>query len=335
MLAKLRPAVLALSCAALTVVGVGAAAPADAAAGTLGAAAAQKGRIFGAAVGAGHLSEAAYAQTLDREFNGVTPENEMKWDATEPNPGQFTFGAADTIVNHARAHGQSIRGHTLVWHNQLPGWVNNTTSGTALLAAMQRHINALMGHWRGQIAYWDVVNEAFNDGSGGLRSSIWSQRIGSTFIEQAFRAARAADPGAKLCYNDFNTDGVNAQSNAVFAMVQDFKNRGVPIDCVGFQSHLSVNQIPGDYQANLQRFANLGVDVQITELDIQGSDFTAQAANYRTVVAACLAVSRCNRITTWGVTDKFSWRASGTPLLFDGNYNKKPAYNSVLAVLNS
>jgi endo-1,4-beta-xylanase len=117
MIAKLRPAVLALSCAAVTVVGVGVAAPADAAAGTLGAAAAQKGRIFAAAVGAGHLSEAAYAQTLDREFNGVTPENEMKWDATEPNPGQFTFGAADTIVNHARSHGQSIRGHTLVWHN--------------------------------------------------------------------------------------------------------------------------------------------------------------------------------------------------------------------------
>src|SRR5690349_12614890 len=201
MIGTLRSAVLAVGCAALALVGAVEAVPAGAAASTLGAAAAQKGRIFGAAVAAGHLSEAAYTQTLDREFNGVTPENEMKWDATEPNPGQFTFGAADSIVNHARSRGQSIRGHTLVWHNQLPGWVNNTTSGSALLAAMQRHINGLMGHWRGQIAYWDVVNEAFNDGSGGLRSSIWSQRIGSSFIEQAFRAARAADPAAQLCPN--------------------------------------------------------------------------------------------------------------------------------------
>jgi endo-1,4-beta-xylanase len=330
-----RPAILALSCIALTLASVVAAMPADAAS-TLKSAAAARGRVFGAAVANNHLGEAAYANTLDTEFNGVTPENEMKWDATEPNRNQFTFGAADNIVNHARTHGQSIRGHTLVWHSQLPGWVNNIGSGTDLLNAMRSHINGLMGHWRGQIAYWDVVNEAFADGSGGgLRSSIWTQRTGfnTGFIEQAFRAARAADGNAKLCYNDYNTDGMNAKSNAVFNMVSDFKNRGVPIDCVGFQSHLNINGIPGDYQANLQRFANLGVDVQITELDIQGSDRNAQANNYRTVVSACMAVARCNRITTWGVTDKYSWRASGTPLLFDGNFAKKPAYTTTLQAM--
>jgi endo-1,4-beta-xylanase len=334
MIGKVRPLVLA---AALVVAGVLTANPAEAAT-TLGASAAAKGRFFGAAVANNHLGEAAYATTLDREFNSVTPENEMKWDATEPNPGQFTFGAADNIANHARSHGQSLRGHTLVWHSQLPGWVNQISTGSALMTAMQRHINGVAGHYRGQIAYWDVVNEAFADGTGGgLRSSIWTQRLGfnTGWIEQAFRLARTADPNAKLCYNDYNTDGQNAKSNAVFNMVRDFKARGVPIDCVGFQSHLSVNRVPGDYQTNLQRFANLGVDVQITELDIQGSDWNAQANNYRTVVQACLNVSRCNRIVTWGVTDKYSWRASGTPLLFDGNYNKKPAYNSVLAVLNS
>jgi endo-1,4-beta-xylanase len=321
---------LALSCAAIAVAGV---VTADAAT-TLGSAAAAKGRTFAAAVANNHLGEAAYANTLDTEFNGLTPENEMKWDSTERSRNVFSFGAADAIVAHGQAHGMKIRGHTLVWHSQLAPWVNNVTSGSDLLAAMRAHIAGVAGHFRGKIAYWDVVNEAFADGgSGARRSSIFQQRIGNGFIEEAFRAARAADPGAKLCYNDYNTDGVNAKSTAVFNMVQDFRNRGVPIDCVGFQSHLTVGQVPGDYQANLQRFANLGVDVQITELDIQGSDRTAQANDYRRVVQSCLAVARCNSITTWGVTDKYSWRASGTPLLFDGNYVRKPAYTAALQAL--
>ncbi|HTI26110.1 MAG TPA: endo-1,4-beta-xylanase [Kutzneria sp.] len=335
-----RSAVLALTSAALAIAGVLAAGPAGAdstanAATTLGAAAAAKGRTFATAVAAGHLGEAAYARTLDTEFSGVTPENEMKWDATEPGRGSFNFGAADTIVNHAVSHGMRVRGHTLVWHNQLPGWVSGISSGTDLLAAVRNHIAGVVGHFKGKIWYWDVVNEAFADGgSGGLRSSIFQQRIGNSFIEDAFRAARAADPAAKLCYNDYSIDGINAKSTGVYNMVRDFKSRGVPIDCVGFQGHFSVNQVPRDYQANLQRFADLGVDVQITELDIGGSDRTAQAANYRTVVQACLAVARCNDITVWGITDKYSWRASSTPLLFDGNYAKKPAYTSVLQALN-
>lgn len=116
-------------------------------------------------------------------------------------------------------------------------------------------------------------------------------------------------------------------------MVKDFKQRGVPIDCVGFQSHFNSNSpVPSDYQANLQRFADLGVDVQITELDIEGSG-SAQATNYGNVVKACLAVSRCTGITVWGIPDRYSWRSSGTPLLFDNNYNKKPAYDAVLAAL--
>ena len=163
---------------------------------------------------------------------------------------------------------------------------------------------------------------------------MFQQRLGNGYIEEAFRTARAADPNAKLCYNDYNTDGQNAKSNAVYTMVQDFKSRGVPIDCVGFQSHFNAQSpVPGDYQANLQRFAALGVDVQITELDIEGSG-TAQANNYANVVRTCLAVSRCTGITVWGVTDKYSWRPNGTPLLFDGNYNKKPAYTAVLNTLN-
>ncbi|WP_371667580.1 endo-1,4-beta-xylanase [Streptomyces sp. NBC_00289] len=303
------------------------------AASTLGSAAAGKGRYFGTAVAANHLGETPYVSTLDTEFGSVTPENEMKWDAVESTRNSFTFGAADQIVGHAQGKGMKIRGHTLVWHSQLPGWVSGLAAGD-LRTAMNNHITQVMQHYKGQIHSWDVVNEAFQDGSSGARrSSPFQDKLGNGFIEEAFRTARAADPAAKLCYNDYNTDGVNAKSNAVYAMVKDFKARGVPIDCVGFQSHFnSASPVPGDYQTNLQRFADLGVDVQITELDIEGSG-TSQATSYGNVVKACLAVSRCTGITVWGVTDKYSWRSSGTPLLFDGNYTKKPAYDAVLTAL--
>ncbi|WP_405576837.1 endo-1,4-beta-xylanase [Streptomyces sp. NBC_01092] len=329
-----RTSLLALGLAGLlTVAGAGALTGTAQAATTLGAAAAEKGRYFGAAVAANHLGEAAYASTLNTEFNSVTPENEMKWDATEGTRGTFTFGSADQIVNHAQSRGMKVRGHTLVWHSQLPSWV--AALGTAdLRSAMNNHITQVMQHYKGKIHSWDVVNEAFQDGSSGARrSSPFQDKLGDGFIEEAFRTARAADPAAKLCYNDYNTDGVNAKSNAVYNLVRDFKSRGVPIDCVGFQSHFnSASPVPSDYQANLQRFADLGVDVQITELDIEGSG-TAQAGSYSNVVRACLAVTRCTGITVWGVTDKYSWRASGTPLLFDDNYAKKPAYGAVLTTL--
>jgi endo-1,4-beta-xylanase len=339
-----RLAALALSSAAAVAV-VCIAPVSSSAASTLGSAAAARGRVFGAAVANSHLGESQYVNTWDAEFSGVTPENEMKWDTTEPSRGTFRFGAADAIVSHAQGRGMRVRGHTLVWHSQLAPWVNNVSSGSDLLAAMRNHIAGVAGHFRGKIQYWDVVNEAFADGgSGGRRNSVFQQRIGNSYIEEAFRAARTADPSAKLCYNDYSTDGANAKSNAVFTMVRDFKNRGVPIDCVGFQSHLIVGQVPGDYQSNLQRFANLGVDVNITELDIRmptppsSGNLQTQANNYRTVVAACLAVSRCTSITTWGITDKYSWVPStfpgqGAALLFDANYARKAAYTSTLQAL--
>ncbi|MBA9006378.1 endo-1,4-beta-xylanase [Thermomonospora cellulosilytica] len=305
------------------------------AADTLGAAAAARGRYFGAAVAANRLGESQYVTVLNREFTSVTPENEMKWDATEPSRGSFSFGNADRIVNHARGRGMSIRGHALVWHSQLPGWVSGL-SATDLRSAMNNHITTLMRRWQGQIHSWDVVNEAFEDGSSGARrNSVFQQRLGNGYIEEAFRTARAADPSAKLCYNDYNIEDANAaKTRAVYNMVRDFKQRGVPIDCVGLQSHFNAQSpVPANFQQTIAQFAALGVDVQITELDIEGSGQT-QATNYRNAVNACLAVSRCTGITVWGIPDHYSWRASGTPLLFDGSYNKKPAYYAVLEALN-
>ncbi|MFY1697434.1 endo-1,4-beta-xylanase [Solwaraspora sp. WMMA2101] len=304
--------------------------PANAAT-TLGAAAAESGRYFGAATNSFMLNRQPHATVLNREFNSIVAENEMKWYHTEPNQNQFNFTAGDQLIAHARARGMTVRGHTLVWHAQQPAWAQNL-SGTALRNAMINHINRVAGHWRGQIHSWDVVNEAFADGSGGGRRDSNLQRTGNDWIEVAFRTARAADPSAKLCYNDYNTDGVNAKSTGIYNMVRDFKARGVPIDCVGLQSHLGTTLDP-TYQQNIQRFADLGVDVQITELDImQGSN---QANMYGQVTRACLAVARCTGITVWGVLDPDSWRTGANPLLFDGNGNKKPAYDAVLNALNA
>ncbi|MEV4179219.1 endo-1,4-beta-xylanase [Nonomuraea sp. NPDC049709] len=304
--------------------------PADAAS-TLGASAAERGgRYFGAAVAAGKLGDSTYVNILNREFNSVTAENEMKWDATEPSRNSFSYTRGDRIVNHAIGRGMKIRGHALLWHAQMPGWAQ-TLSGSTLRTAMINHVTQVATYYRGKIHSWDVVNEAFADGgSGGRRDSIL-QRTGNDWIEAAFRAARAADPGAKLCYNDYNTDGINAKSTGIYNMVRDFKARGVPIDCVGFQSHLGTS-LSGDYQANLQRFADLGVDVQITELDVaQGA---GQAGIYASVTRACLAVSRCTGITVWGIRDSDSWRTGENPLLFDSSGNKKAAYTATLDALN-
>jgi endo-1,4-beta-xylanase len=327
----------AISLATLTAVvltGGIAAASAQAAGSTLQAAAAESGRYFGTAIAANKLSESAYTTIANREFNMITAENEMKLDATEPNQNQFNFTNGDRIVSWARSNGKQVRGHTLAWHSQQPGWMQNM-SGSALRSAMLNHVTQVATHYRGQIHSWDVVNEAFQDGSSGARRDSNLQRTGNDWIEAAFRAARAADPNAKLCYNDYNTDDwTHAKTQAVYNLVRDFKARGVPIDCVGLQSHFNAQSpVPGNYQTTLSSFAALGVDVQITELDIEGSG-SAQADNYRRVVEACLAVSRCTGISVWGVRDTDSWRAGGTPLLFDGNGNKKAAYTSTLNALN-
>ncbi|MEJ2858561.1 MULTISPECIES: endo-1,4-beta-xylanase [unclassified Saccharothrix] len=298
---------------------------------TLGAAAAQTGRYFGAAVAAGRLGDSQYTTILNREFNSITAENEMKWDATEPSRGNFTFGNADRIATHARNNNKLLRGHTLVWHSQLPQWVKDIRDANTLRSVMNNHITTLATRYRGQIHTWDVVNEAFADGTTQLRPSVFRDVLGTGFIEEAFRAARAADPTAKLCYNDYSVEDWNAaKTQGMYNLVRDFKARGVPIDCAGFQAHFGSGGPPASFQTTLTNFAALGVDVQITELDIANAPTTG----YANTVRACLNVPRCTGITVWGIRDSDSWRSGENPLLFDRSGNKKPAYDSVLSVLN-
>ena len=298
---------------------------------TLGAAAAQSGRYFGTAINSGKLGDSQYTTIAAREFNMATPENEMKPDATEPTEGTFTFSAGDTVYNWATSHGMKVRGHTLVWHSQIPGWMSSLSGSAATLAGMQEHINGVMAHYKGKIYAWDVVNEAFNE-DGTRRADVWQNNIGNSYIEQAFQTARAADGAAKLCYNDYNIENWSyAKTQGVYNMVKDFKSRGIPIDCVGFQTHMTGgSSLPSSFQTTLTNFAALGVDVMLTEVDVTNADVT----QYANLTKACLAVSRCDGITVWGVRDSDSWRSSESPLLFDSSGNPKPAYTAVLNALN-
>jgi len=336
---------LAAVTAALVLVGLVASLRAQpaAAADSLRTLATAKGKAIGTAVQASALaSDTKYSAGVGREFNSVTPENEMKWDATEPSQNQFNFASSDAIVNFAMANSETVRGHNLVWHSQLPGWVTNSGFNAAQLqSVMQNHIAGVAGHFKGKITAWDVVNEPFNE-DGSFRSSIWFQNLGQGYIATALNAAHQADPAAKLYLNDFNIEGVNNKSTAMLNLVKSLKQQGVPIDGVGFESHFILGQIPGDLQTNMQRFISAGVSVWITELDVRvtslpatQANLTTQAQNYTAVTNACLALAGCVGITVWEYTDKYSWvpgafSGQGAADIFDQNIDPKPAYNSMV-----
>ena len=283
-----------------------------------------------------------YMAVLKREFNVVTPENDLKFSALRPTRATFRFARPDSMLEFATANGMRMRGHTLVWHNQLPSWLTGGTwtqaEGVALL---DEHIAAVVGHYKGKIAAWDVVNEAFDD-SGVPRTTFWSTLIGPSYIAQAFRSAAAADPGARLFYNDYNIETIGAKSNAVLAMLAELKASGVPVHGVGLQAHFIAGQAPSRdaLVANMNRFAALGLAIEITELDIRvpvpasAAALQTQAQNYADVVRACLDVPACDMVVAWGFTDLSSWVPStfagqGAALLFDESFQPKPAYTAV------
>lgn len=313
---------------------------------TLGRLAAAHGKYFGSATDSPELSDAAYVSILNSEFGQITPGNDMKWAYTEPAQGQFVFAKADNILAMARAHGQSVRGHTLVWHNQLPDWLTSTAwTAPQLDAVLKNHITTEVGHFRGEVRAWDVVNEPLNE-DGTYRQTMWYETLGAGYIAKALTWAHAADPAAKLYINDYNIDGLGAKSDAMYNLVASLKAQGVPIDGVGLQAHLIVGQVPSTIQKNIQRFAALGVEVAITELDIRmdlprdAAKDAQQAADFSTVVGACLAVRTCVGITIWDYTDKYSWVPSvftgqGAALPYDENLAKKPAYAAIAAVLST
>ncbi|PYC88366.1 glycoside hydrolase [Streptomyces tateyamensis] len=334
--------VVAATTLALAVGTLAAAPPGVAAGSTLKAAAESDSRYFGTALTGGDLGVGNEMSVAKAQFDMLTPANEMKWDTVEPSNGSYNFGPGDQLVQFAQANGMRVRGHNLVWQNQLPGWVSGLPQ-SQVRSAMESHITTEATHYRGKVYAWDVVNEPLN-GDGSLVPDVFYQAMGSGYLADALRTAHAADPGAKLYLNDYGIEGENAKSNALYSIAQSLLAQGVPLGGIGFESHFIVGQIPADMQANLQRFANLGLDVAVTELDdrtqtpASSSALQQQAADYATVVRDCLAVSRCVGVSQWGVDDAHSWIPGtfpgyGAATMWDGNDQPKPAYTSALAAL--
>ena len=254
-----------------------------------------------------------------------------------------------------------VRGHTLVWHRQNPPWLaaeHHTPDQLSKL--LEAHIKTVAGHYRGKIFAWDVANEAFDEGknAGKLRSTIWYDQPGIGFsgqgyayLAQCFRWAHEADPQALLFYNEAEAEEINPKSDSIYAMVRAFKRDGVPIDGVGFQMHVSNLHIDvASVSANIARFAALGLQVHITEMDVAlpvdangnalPGDLLREAEIYRQIAYACSSHPGCTAIQTWGFTDKYSWIGShskhtqGAALPFDPSYRPKAAYQALKDALS-
>jgi endo-1,4-beta-xylanase len=212
-----------------------------------------------------------------------------------------------------------------------------------LRIAFERHIRTVASYYRGRVDAWDVVNEAVADDGSGLRDTIFRQRLGDSYIADAFRIAHQADPGARLFYNDYGGEGLSAKSNRIYDLVRDLIAAGVPINGVGLQMHVSANSRPPDASiaSNMRRLADLGLTIHISEMDVKVNGvggttqmrLEVQKAAYHDIVRLCLLEPRCEAVTFWGFTDAHTWIDGDMPLLFDAAYSPKPAYVGVLDAL--
>ena len=304
------------------------------------------------------------ADLLLTHFNSITPENVMKMGPIHPEKDRFYWEEADKIAAFAEENDLKMRGHALVWHQQTGGWIFEDESGNPvdreeLLARMKTHIDSVVGRYKGTIYSWDVVNEAISDNPDELlRKSEWLEIIGEDFIAKAFEYARAADPDAKLYYNDYNAI-IPEKRDRIYKMLKNLVENDVPIDGVGIQGHWSIHgPTEEELREALDMYSSLGLDVQITELDVslypwekeqrelrpgESDEFTPELEERQVeVYDMYFDVFRDYKdvltgVTFWNLSDRYTWLdhypvegRKNYPLLFDENFEPKKAYYEVI-----
>jgi len=297
------------------------------------------------------ISDPNYRTLAIGQFSMWTPENEMKPQFLHPQPNVYTFGEADLVVDTALANGIAIHGHTLVFGEANPKWMEDTPAAQRQ-QVMTDHITTVVNHFKGKVADWDVVNEPLADyddfeaGSKELRNHIWYQAMGEKYIDVALKTAHAADPNAKLYINEFGLEEDGERWDAMVGLLQRLQLRGVPIDGVGFQSHVyeSGDEINKTVlAAHIAQLAKMGLSARVSELDVHGDDPTLQANQYKDVLSACLSQATCTAYSTWGFTDRYGSTTEyhaypfeyGDDLMWDSGLRPKQAQAAVLSFLKT
>lgn len=319
--------------------------------------AAAKGLIYGAATVKRMLdSDREYARRFAQECGILVPDWQLKWRTVHPTPKSFDFTAADWLAEFARAHQMLFRGHTLVWHEDLPPWFQEQVNSQNAKQILLKHITTLVKHYAGKIHSWDVVNEAILPDDRqvhGLRNTPWLKLLGPDYIEIAFRAAAEADPQALLVYNDHRLDydrrDDERRRTAVLRLLERLKSRGVPIHALGMQAHLYAEETRFNSKKLrnfLQEIAGLGLKITITEMDVTDQKLPRDvgvrdriiAGMYEDYLSVVLDEPATIAVLTWGLSDRYSWltkykpredRASVRPLPLDAEYRRKLAWKAM------
>jgi endo-1,4-beta-xylanase len=307
----------------------------------------QNDLLIGSAVSGWELGNLQYSNTLVNEFNSVTPENAMKFGPLSPAPGQYDFSEADRIVSFAQENGLKVRGHTLVWTNQLPDWlVNGNYTQDETREILRNHILTVVGRYRGRVYAWDVVNEGLDNNGNIAENNFWMQKIGPEYIALAFQWAHEADPNALLFYNESYAESKGSKADGVIKLANKLLSEGVPIHGIGLEMHTGIGWAPRPQEVGemMRRIADLSLQVDITEMDVRieepitTEELDQQAQIYANLLQACLEASNCSAFSVWGLTDAHSWipyayPGLGSGLIFDENYQPKPAYQAMIEIL--
>mmetsp|Transcript_34972 Transcript_34972/g.52824 ORF Transcript_34972/g.52824 Transcript_34972/m.52824 type:complete len:461 (+) Transcript_34972:25-1407(+) len=309
-----------------------------------------------------------YANVLQKEFNSIVIEHHLKWTPlchTQPGPispdappthrlGKYDFHYCDLLVDWALAHNMKVKGHVLVWHVTTPPFVEDL-SPAQLRNELKRHIFTTMGHFRGRIKVWDVVNEALAP-DGSLANNVFLRKLGPSYIEDSFRWAHEADPTAFLVYNDNKVEGMDgpnaSKSDGYYRLLQNLVERDVPIHGAGMQAHFNAAGVgrqrpptPRMVKNQIRRIGDLGLKVNISEMDVRVSKLPpnlrqiAQRQIYRDILMAALSEPSFDGIWLWGFTDRHTWVThfyhDDEPLVFDEDYGRKESYYGMREALES